>query len=250
MATHQISVRTDIEYGMDDELAKQLKEIGPTDTIELRFNSNGGNVFVAFSMMAQLNEHPARKHGVIEGLAASAASYLCMACDTLAIHESAFWMCHCAQSGVLGDKRDMQKMVGILDQLDHAIAGVYSSKTGISSNEFLRLMEVETWLSGRELVDAGMATLIPNKGPAGTTSAKARQSIANRAPDVRAIVNKLTSTKRQPLSPAVAAQLAERQARVDFVTAQELAWQRDENKRRIVSNAADRERGKKFLRWS
>src|SRR5690606_18616282 len=98
--------------------------------IHLRINSPGGDVFDARAMVTALREHPARIVAHIDGLAASAASYVALAADEVEISDGAFLMIHNAWGVVLGNRHDLLEMALTLEKVDASIAADYQRKSG------------------------------------------------------------------------------------------------------------------------
>ncbi|MGY2051690.1 head maturation protease, ClpP-related [Methylobacterium sp. JK268] len=126
-------------------------------TIHLRLNSPGGDVFAARAMKTALEQHPARVVAHVDGLAASAASFLMLAADEIAIAEGAFVMIHEPWSLALGTAAEMRASADLLDKVGAAIAADYQRRTGRSGEEVAAWMRAETWFSADEAVAAGFA---------------------------------------------------------------------------------------------
>lgn len=136
---------------------------GATGSISLHINSPGGDVFEARTMVSALQA--ARARGVkvttyVDGLAASAASYVALASDEVVMAEGALLMVHCAWAMTVGNSADMLSMADLLDKIDQTIAADYSKKTGKPMSEMIALMEAETWLDANEALDLGFADRI------------------------------------------------------------------------------------------
>lgn len=123
--------------------------------IHLRINSPGGDVFDARAMVSALREHPARIVAHIDGLAASAASYIALAGDEVQMSDGAFLMIHNAWGIVLGNRHDLLEMAMTLEKVDQSIAADYQRKTGQEANRIQQWMDNETWFTAQEALDAG-----------------------------------------------------------------------------------------------
>lgn len=126
--------------------------------IEVRINSGGGSVFDGIAIHTALRQHPAPKAVFITGIAASAASVVAMAGDTITMGELAMMMIHNATNFTGGDKAEHAKQTEILTALDGRIAASYIAKTGASMEDTLSQMAAETWFTAEEAVAAGLAT--------------------------------------------------------------------------------------------
>jgi ATP-dependent Clp protease, protease subunit len=127
------------------DLAPRLEAI-TASTIRLHINSPGGDVFEARAMKTLLEQHSARVKVQIDGLAASAASFLMLAGDEISIAKGAFVMIHNPWGVAIGDAMEMRATAQLLDQVRDTIAADYVAKTGIASAEIMQMMDVETWM--------------------------------------------------------------------------------------------------------
>jgi ATP-dependent protease ClpP protease subunit len=146
------------------DFARDIAGLGAIDTLKLRINSPGGSVFDGVAIYNTLVQHPAHIDVYVDGWAASIASVIAMAGDTIHIGESAQFMVHQPWSIVLGTADDMRKEAGILDSIEANLIGIYESRTGQDRAKLTDMVKAETWLKGQEAVDLGFAdVLIPNK---------------------------------------------------------------------------------------
>ncbi|WP_349866843.1 head maturation protease, ClpP-related [Leifsonia sp. WHRI 6310E] len=127
------------------------------DTLEVFINSPGGDVYDAVAIRNALRQHPARVVITIDGLAASAASFIATAGDEVVMGENAEIMIHDAWTIAVGDAADMREAAAALDRLSDNIASMYASKAGGEPAAWRALMKSETWYSAAEAVAAGLA---------------------------------------------------------------------------------------------
>jgi ATP-dependent Clp protease protease subunit len=125
--------------------------------ISLHINSPGGDVFAARAMVAAIAAHPSNITAYVDGLAASAASYVAVACDKVVMQKGSMLMVHRASSIVWGNASDMLETASLLEKIDATIAADYSRKTGKPEAEMMVLMAAETWLSADESLALGFA---------------------------------------------------------------------------------------------
>ncbi len=146
------------------QFADDLKALGDIKTLNIRINSPGGDVTEGDAIYSALTQHPATINVFIDGIAASAASFIAMAGDTIAIAEHAKLMIHNAWGFSVGNADDMRKMADTLDVFDKGIRGIYAARTGNSDLQLQDWMKAETWMLGPEAKDRGFAdTVIPSK---------------------------------------------------------------------------------------
>ncbi len=139
------------------QFADDLKALGSVKTIDLRINSEGGSVFDGKAMYSLLNEHKAKIIVHIDGLAASAASFVAMAGDEIQIAEGGFVMVHNAFMIAVGDAREMRKSADMLDTVNNTIIDVYTTRTKGDRKAIAKLMDDETWMTSAEAVKNGFA---------------------------------------------------------------------------------------------
>lgn len=134
--------------------------------IRLRINSPGGDVFDGLAIYQALLSHPAWVEVQVDGLAASAASFVAQAGDEVSIGTSAMIMIHDAWGVSIGDARDMRETADLLDKISDSIAAVYAQRAGNGDTEAWReRMLAETWYTGAEAIDAGLADTVMDAGP-------------------------------------------------------------------------------------
>ena len=126
--------------------------------IDLRVNSGGGSVFDAFAMMTALAEHDGKVTAHVDGLAASAASFLLAAADEVRVASNAFVMIHSASSVAVGNAEDMRRQADWLDMVDAQLAGIYAKRSSTrTEDEFLQAMRDTTWFDADAAVEWGLA---------------------------------------------------------------------------------------------
>lgn len=131
-----------------------LRDLAAIDAgnIVLRINSPGGDVFDARAIAAAIADHPATITARVDGLAASAASYIALAADKVVMVKGSFLMIHNAWALVMGDKRDMAEMQALLDKVDGTIIDDYEAATGNTREQLQAWMDAETWFTADEAV--------------------------------------------------------------------------------------------------
>lgn len=142
------------------QFAEDLKKLGNVATIDLRINSDGGVVTDARAMYNLLVEHKARVISHIDGIAASAASFVAMAGDEIEIAEGGFVMIHNARGCMCGEAEDFRRMAGILDQVNQTIIDTYVARTEQDAKKIKTWMDDETWMDGKQAVANGFADRI------------------------------------------------------------------------------------------
>lgn len=137
-------------------MQKALDEADGED-IELSIASDGGDVFAAAEIYTMLMQYDGKVTGIIQGLAASAASVIAEACDNLVISPVGAMMIHRAAGDGWGNAEDFNHQSKVLDKVDQTIISAYQAKTGKSRDDILDLMSAETWMTAKDAVENGFA---------------------------------------------------------------------------------------------
>jgi ATP-dependent protease ClpP protease subunit len=137
------------------DFVKEIKDLGDVSKITLRINSAGGEVFDAQAMYSYLRTHRAYKTVRIDGLAASAASFLAMVGDKIIMPINAIMMIHNPATFAWGEAKDMRKAADFLDKVRDIFAAVYVVKTGLDDEKIKSMMDEETWMSADEALSLG-----------------------------------------------------------------------------------------------
>lgn len=149
--------------------------------INVRLNSQGGQVFEGIAMFEAIKRHPARCIGWVDGIAASAASFIAMACDVLVMAKAGRLMIHDAGVGgiyIAGNARAVREAVAeveafadLLDSLSDTIAQIYVDKAGGTVEGWRAEMSTDRWYTAAEAVAAGLADSIDTLPAEPTASA-------------------------------------------------------------------------------
>lgn len=167
--TLQIYDAIDDWYGVSAEMVTRALAGFDGDTIHVRLNSPGGDVFEARAIMVALVEHSADVIVHIDGLAASAAGFLTLAGKEVKIADGAFLMIHNASSIVAGTAKDMRARAELLDKVEATIVKSFEQRSKATTEQLNSWMNEESWFSAEEALEYGFADeIVP------TVEAKAR----------------------------------------------------------------------------
>lgn len=139
-------------------------------TIDMHVNSPGGFVWDAVSMFEAVAGHPATVNTHIDGLAASAASFLALAGDSVDIARGGRMMIHDAQGVAVGNPADLREYADLLDAVSNDISGYYATKAGGKPAKWRAAMTATTWYSADQAVSAGLADRVAGAPPAATSA--------------------------------------------------------------------------------
>lgn len=132
--------------------------------ITLHLNSPGGEVFDGVAIYNALRSHPAKVIARVEGIAASAASFIAMAGDQILMAPHSSMMIHEVRGIVFGTADQMRSEADLMEKVTSTIANIYQERAGGSVREWLNAMHDTTWYEDQEAVDAGLADAVD--GPA------------------------------------------------------------------------------------
>ena len=141
---------------------KFVEELAALDVehIALHINSPGGSVFDGQAIYNALVRHPASVTTYIDGVAASIASVVALAGDTVEMAANALFMIHDPWGATAGTAADMRTMAGLLDKITGTMLDVYEAKSALDRADIAAAMSAETWYTAAEAQAAGYADSI------------------------------------------------------------------------------------------
>ncbi len=150
------------EYGgiTSDQFRKVLAEIPSKQPIDLHIHSDGGSVFEGVAMFSQLSQRSGAVNVIIDGLAASAASFVAMAGKTIEMAQHSWMMIHEAHGGMSGRASDFRAAAERMDAINAEIVSMYSKRWKGTEAELLAALDAETWLDADAAVACGLADCI------------------------------------------------------------------------------------------
>ena len=145
-----------------DDVRNAINSLEPGEELLLEINSIGGSVYDGNEIYAMLEGCSNPTRAVVQSLAASAASYMIMACDRIDIHLPAQLMIHRASTVAWGNSEDLQQAQQMLDVTDASILDTYCRRCGdrISREELAAMMENETYIGSYDSLRYGLVDSI------------------------------------------------------------------------------------------
>jgi ATP-dependent protease ClpP protease subunit len=141
------------------DVAAALREAGP-GPIDVRLNSPGGDVFQGVAIHTMLARHAGVVTVHVDGLAASAASFIMLAGDRIVMARNAMVMIHDGMTGSYGNGATLRRAADLLDKVSASIADMYAERAGEDPEHWRNLMTVNaedgTWFTGEEAHAAGL----------------------------------------------------------------------------------------------
>lgn len=145
--------------------SEDMKKIADATQLDIYINSPGGSVFDGIAIYNQIRRHRAEKNVHIDGLAASIASVVAMAGDTIEMASNAMMMIHDPWALAIGTAEDMRKMADTLDRTRDTIRDTYVARTGRDVADIQDMMAEETWFGAEEAVEMGFADSMADEVP-------------------------------------------------------------------------------------
>lgn len=181
--------------------------------IHLRVKSPGGSVFAARAMEQAIREHKSKIITHVDGLAASAASFLILPSDEIIMAPGAFLMIHKAWTWAWGNENDLLKTAGLLGQIDTSLVKSYAAKTGQKESDIADWLQAETWIEADRAVELGFADKVAESGKSKAMANTWDLSAYSNAPKLNAEPAKPAVQTSAPHAPAAGNTAAEFQAR-------------------------------------
>lgn len=134
---------------------EELDSIGNVQKLNIYINSPGGDVFTAstmISMLQRVKDKGTIIDAYVDGLSASAASFLMMIADNIKLYKNSTVMVHKPMSFAWGNANELQKTIDALNKIeDSVIMPMYMDKAKVSEKEIKELVDNETWLSAKDM---------------------------------------------------------------------------------------------------
>ncbi|MDQ0114366.1 head maturation protease, ClpP-related [Paenibacillus harenae] len=168
---------------------RALKNMGNVDEVIVRINSPGGSVFAGLAIYQYLKDHKAKVTVKVDGLAASAASVIMMAGDTIIMGTGAMVMAHNPWTIAMGEAKDFRETADMLDQVQKSIISVYEERTGKTGDDLKAMMDATTWMTADEAVAMGFADEIDRKTKVSASIKNGIATFNNQRFDLRAFAS-------------------------------------------------------------
>ncbi|MBG9766204.1 head maturation protease, ClpP-related [Paenibacillus polymyxa] len=140
-----------------NQFKADLDQLGDVPELDVYINSDGGDVFAGQAIHSMLKRHKAHVNVYIDGLAASIASVIAMAGDTVYMPRNAMMMIHNPWTFSAGNAAQLRKTADDLDNIRKSLIAAYIDKSGIDETRLIELLDAETWLSADEAISYGLA---------------------------------------------------------------------------------------------
>ena len=124
--------------------------------LDVFVNSPGGDIFEGKAIYAALRRFSGERVVYVDGIAASAASFVAMAGDKIVTQPAATWMIHEVRASAWGaTAAEARKLAEVLDLENRTFADTYARRTGQAVQDVLSWMAEETWMNAAQAKERG-----------------------------------------------------------------------------------------------
>jgi len=157
-----VSYRWDESDTSASSFKEDLDNLGDVSTINLYINSPGGSVFEGIAIHNILKRHKAKVNVYVDALAASIASVIAMAGDTIYMPKNSMLMIHNPWTFTYGNAAELRKMADDLDRIGNSSKQTYLQKAGdkLTEEKLQEMLDAETWLSADEAFEYGLCDVV------------------------------------------------------------------------------------------
>lgn len=178
----------------DTGIQDALDSLAEHQEINVVINSNGGDVFQGIAIGNLLKAHSAKINIIINGIAASAASIVAMAGDTVKMYPNAQLMVHKAWTYEEGNAKALKKAAERLDKIDESVITSYEKRFNGTRDELNKLLDNETFMTAEEAIGYGLADSIVEVTEEDDTTKLVKDVLAERKNKMLAFTNVLENT--------------------------------------------------------
>lgn len=135
--------------------AQTLDQLSPKP-LDIRIDSPGGDVYEGFAIASAIQRYAGDTHAYVDGMAASAASYVALMADRVTMNDFSMFMIHNAWGLCIGNRDELRDMADRLEYIDGTIAEAISKRSAMTLDEVTEAMGAETWYKGEDALAVGL----------------------------------------------------------------------------------------------
>ena len=148
------------------QVRRELEKVADAQTLNIYIDSPGGYLDEGMTMMRLIKEHKASRKNAYCMECASAATLLCIPCDTVTAYEGGEFLFHMPRGGMSGTPKEIISYGEGLQKRAQSVAELYSARMpGKTVEDILAMMEDETWMTPREAMECGFVNAIEKIAP-------------------------------------------------------------------------------------
>lgn len=146
---------SDEESNRAKDISKTLDELNGMP-LDIRIDSGGGDVYEGYAIASAIQRYKGETTTYIDGMAASAASYIAVMSDRVVMNDFSTVMIHNAWMRTMGNRDELRRAADQLEGVDETIAGIIDARTALTLDEIREYMNAETWFTAAECLEAGI----------------------------------------------------------------------------------------------
>lgn len=124
--------------------------------VNLHVHSEGGEVFEGVAIFNAIVNSKMEFHAYVDGIAASMASIIVLACKKVFMAKNTFMMIHAPSGGASGSAKDLRKYADLLEKVETTLLDHYVSKTGKDKAYISKWMDGDNWFTTQEALTEGL----------------------------------------------------------------------------------------------
>lgn len=175
VADNRIYFYADVDSTNCLKLTKHLREVdaklrsenvarGVDETsqmpIWLHIHSYGGDLFTGFSVADQIQMLHSPVYAVVEGICASAATLIAMACKRRTMLKSSFMLVHQLSGIMWGTHEQFKDQLNLQSKVMDRLVQFYVDHSKVSEDEVRSMLTRDTWLDAETCVNHGFVDAI------------------------------------------------------------------------------------------
>lgn len=184
------------------DFKEELNNLNNIKTLNIFINSPGGDVFAASTMISMLNrlkETGTTINAYVDGLSASAASFLMMAANNIYLYKNSIVMVHKPMSVAIGNVNDMQKTIDALNKIENSVLlPMYMNKAKISEDKVKELINEESWLNSSQMDEYFNVTVLnEEKTAVASISSSLFKNYKNTPDFIKNLLNSIENSEKE-----------------------------------------------------
>lgn len=136
------------------EFKEELDQLNGIMDLNIYINSVGGSVFASSTMVSLLERlklQGTKVHTYVDGLCASASTFILFAGDDVNLYDNSIVMIHKPMTMAYGNADEIQKIIDTLNKIqDSVMLPLYEKKAKVGREELNKLINDETWFDAKE----------------------------------------------------------------------------------------------------
>lgn len=135
---------------------RRLPDSFPPTPIWLHIQSDGGGLFAGLAAADQLGQIKTPVYSIAEGVCASAATLISMACHRRYITPSSFMLIHQFTAGHWGTHEEFKDEMKLQEMLIELLANFYTGKSKISKEQVKEYLKRDSWFNAKQCLELGL----------------------------------------------------------------------------------------------